>query len=181
MFRMARPFDMLFIAYDPYADKDAAAALGVRLVDLETVFREADVLAVNCFLNDETSGIVNAERLALMKPTAFLVNTARGPVIDQAALTEALRGCKIAGAGLDVFTREPPDPDDPILALDNVIVTPHTLCSTDQMRRGCWDGAIDAVCAIKRGRAPEHVVNPAVLDRPGFRARLAALAERFAS
>src|SRR5207302_1701926 len=117
LFRLAKPFDMRFIAYDPAADAKTAAELGIELVGLEDVFRRADVLSVNCPLSPATHHLVNAERLALMKPSAYLINTARGPIVDQAALTKALQEHRIAGAGLDVLEAEPPDPADPILKL----------------------------------------------------------------
>jgi len=179
MFRLARPLDMRFIAHDPYADPALAADLGVTLSDLDTVFRESDFVCVNCPLTDETHHLVNRERLALMKPTAFLVNTARGPIVDQAALTEALRERRIAGAGLDVFEREPPDADAPLLALDNVIVTPHALCWTDQLFAGSGAADVRAVMAVMQGRTPTGIVNRDVVDRPGWPARLAAYAQKF--
>ena len=103
LFRMLKPFDMKLIAYDPYADKALAAELGVELVDLEALFRRSDIVSVSCPLTAETRHLVNAERLALMKPTAYLINTARGPIVDQKALTRALQEGRIAGAGLDVL------------------------------------------------------------------------------
>ena len=178
MFRLARPLDMRFIAHDPYADPALAAELGVTLTDLETVFREADFVCVNCPLSDETHHLVNADRLALMKPTAFLVNTARGPIVDQAALTEVLREGRIAGAGIDVFEQEPPDADDPLLALDNVIVTPHALCWTDQLFAGSGAADVRAVMAVMEGRVPSGIVNRDVVDRPGWKARLSGYARK---
>ena len=179
MFRLARPLDMRFIAHDPYADPSLAAKLGVTLTDLDTVFRESDFVCVNCPLSDETRHLVNADRLALMKPTAFLVNTARGPIVDQAALTEALRAGRIAGAGIDVFEQEPPDADDPLLTLDNVIVTPHALCWTDQLFAGSGAADVRAVMAVMEGRVPSGVVNRDVVDRSGWKARLTEYAQRF--
>ncbi|TIQ52664.1 MAG: dehydrogenase, partial [Mesorhizobium sp.] len=98
VFRIAKPFDMKFIAHDPFADSKVAAELGIELVGLEDLFRRADVLSVSCPLTPQTHHIVNAERLALMKRTAYLINTARGPIVDQKALTKVLRGRRIAGA-----------------------------------------------------------------------------------
>jgi len=115
LFRLARPLDMRFIAHDPYADPALAQELGVVLTDLDRVFRESDFLCINCPLSPDTHHLVNRQRLGLMKPSAFLVNTARGPIVDQAALTEVLRAGGIAGAGLDVLEQEPPAPDDPLL------------------------------------------------------------------
>jgi D-3-phosphoglycerate dehydrogenase len=111
-----------------------------------------------------------------MKRTAFLINFARGPVIDQQALTKILEERRIAGAGLDVFDPEPPHPDDPILKLDNIIVTPHALCWTDQMfeRIGATD--VKAVLDLHRGRVPAGIVNGAVLDNPIWQKRLARYA-----
>ena len=179
MFRLARPLDMKFIAHDPYADPALAADLGVTLTDLDTVFREADFVCVNCPLSDETHHLVDRGRLAQMKPTAFLVNTARGPIVDQAALTEALQEGRIAGAGIDVFEQEPPDADDPLLTLDNVIVTPHALCWTDQLFAGSGAADVRAVMAVMAGRVPTGIVNRDVIDRPGWKARLAAYARKF--
>jgi D-3-phosphoglycerate dehydrogenase len=135
LFRLMKPFDMKFIAHDPYADKAVAQELGIELVSLEDLFRRSDVLSVSCPLTPDTRHIVNAERLALMKPTAYIINTARGPIIDQKALTEVLQKRKIAGAGLDVLEAEPPDPNDPILKLDNVILAQpmSARCSTSSM------------------------------------------------
>ena len=179
MFRLARPLDMRFIAHDPYADPALAAELDVTLTDLDSVFREADFVCVNCPLSDDTHHLVDAGRLGLMKPTAFLVNTARGPIVDQAALTKVLQEGRIAGAGLDVFEQEPPDADEPLLALDNVIVTPHALCWTDQLFAGSGAADVRAVMAVMAGRAPTGIVNRDVVDRPGWQARLAEYARQF--
>jgi phosphoglycerate dehydrogenase-like enzyme len=172
VFRLARPFEMKFIAHDPYADPKVAQELGVRLVGLEELFREADVLSVSCPLNDETHHIVNAERLALMKRSAYLINTARGPVVDEAALTRALQEGAIAGAGLDVFEQEPSSADNPIYRLDNVLVTPHALCWTDQCFAGIGAADVKAVFDVMHGRVPTGIVNRKVVERPGWRAKL---------
>lgn len=177
--RLSRPLNMAFIAHDPYVDPNLIGDLDLRMVDLDTLFRESDILTVNCPLTPETRGLVSAERLAQMKPSAFLINTARGPVVDHAALVTALRERRIAGAGLDVFDQEPPDPDDPLLTLDNVVLAPHALCETDQMIAVTGALDLDAVLAAMHGRAPEHVVNRAVLENAGFRAKLARFAARF--
>jgi phosphoglycerate dehydrogenase-like enzyme len=173
IFRLAKPFDMRFIAHDPYINPALAAELGIRLVDLDTVFSESDFVTLNCPLTQDTRHLVDAKRLALMKPTAFLINCARGPVVDQHALTEVLQERRIAGAGLDVLDPEPPHPDDPILKLDNVIVTPHALCWTDQMFEGIGATDVQAVLDLSRGRAPGGIVNHAVLDNPIWQDRLA--------
>ncbi len=173
--RLAKAFDMKLIAHDPFADAGRMAELGVELVGIEDLFRRSDVLSVSCPLTDTTRHIVSAERLALMKPTSYLINTARGPVVDQKALTKALQERRIAGAGLDVLEQEPPDPGDPILALDNVILTPHALCWTDQCfaRQGALD--IQAVLEYCDGRVPTGtIVNRAALDNSSWAQRLSA-------
>ena len=169
MFRIATPLGMRFIAHDPYVDPAAVADLGVTLTDLETVFREADFLAVNCPLSPETRHMVDAKRIALMKPAAYLINTARGPIVDQAALTKALVARRIAGAGLDVQEQEPPDPADPLLRLDNVILTPHALCWTDQCFAGIGASAVRSVLDVAEGRVPGGLVNKAVLGNPRWK------------
>lgn len=179
MFRLARPFDMQFIAHDPFADKRVAAELGIELVSLEELFARSDVLCVNCPLTAETHHIVNAERLALMKPTAYFINTARGPIVDQKALTKVLQERKIAGAGLDVFEQEPTDPDDPLLKLDNIIAAPHALCWTDQCFAGNGAADVKAVLDVMKGQSPRGVVNRDVLEKEGFKAKLAAFGRRF--
>ena len=179
LFRLARPLDMRFIAHDPYADPALAGELGVSLTDMDRVFREADFVCINCPLSPETHHLVDRERLALMKPSAFLINTARGPIVDQAALTEVLEEGGIAGAGLDVLEQEPPDADDPLLALDNVILAPHALCWTNQLFSGSGAADIRAVLAVMAGEVPHGIVNRDVIDRPGWQARLADYAKRF--
>ncbi len=176
VFRLLKPFDMKLVAHDPYADKAMAAELGVELVGLEDLFRQADVLSVSVPLTEETHHIVNRDRLRLMKPTAYLINTARGPVVDQTAITEALREHWIAGAGLDVLEQEPPDPDDPILSLDNVILAPHALCWTDQCFAGNGAADVKAVLEVKHGRVPRGVVNREVLESDAWKKRLAGYA-----
>jgi phosphoglycerate dehydrogenase-like enzyme len=180
-FRMAKPFDMRFIAHDPYAELAVAAELGIELVGLEDLFRRSDILSVSCPLTPETRHIVNAERIALMQPTAYLINTARGPIVDQKALTEALQARRIAGAGLDVLEQEPPDANDPILKLDNVILAPHALCWTDQCFAGNGAADVRAVLDVQHGREPRGVVNRAVLSADLWRARLEKYRARFGS
>ncbi|HSM43186.1 MAG TPA: NAD(P)-dependent oxidoreductase [Afifellaceae bacterium] len=179
MFRLARPFDMRFVAHDPYADPHIAAELNVELVDLEDVFRRSDFVCINCPLTDETEGLVNSDRLALMKDTAFLINTARGPIVDQAALTEALASRRIAGAGLDVFQDEPSSETDPLFALDNVIVTPHSLCWTDQCFAEIGAADIRAVSAVMAGDPPEGIVNSDIISNSRWAAKLADYRTRF--
>ena len=176
-FRLLRPLDMNFIACDPVARPVDAAELGVRLVDLDTVLRDADFVTVNCPLSPATRHLVGARELGLMKRSAFLINTARGPIVDEAALTEALAERRIAGAALDVFAAEPTPPDNPLLKLDNVITTPHSLCWTDECFRRIAQDAFTSAVAVARGAAPVNVVNRAVLDDARVRDALAARAK----
>jgi len=175
-FRMCAPLEMKHIAHDPFCDPAVAERLGVELVSLERVFTDSDFLCVNTPLTPETTHIVNAERLATMKPTAYLINTSRGPTVDQPALVDALKNGTIAGAGLDVFDPEPPSPDDPILHLDNVICTPHALCWTDQCFAGIGASDVAQVLMIKNGEAPPHMVDKGLADDERFVARLKAYA-----
>ena len=179
MFRLAKPFDMQFIAHDPYADKQVAAELGIELVSIEQLFARSDVLTINCPLTTDTHHIVNAGRLALMKPTAYLINTARGPIVDQKALTKVLAEHRIAGAGLDVFEQEPTDPGDPLLKLDNIIAAPHALCWTDQCFAGNGAADVRAVLDVMKGQMPRGIVNRDVMNNPGFKAKLEAFGKRF--
>ncbi|MFQ5973221.1 MAG: NAD(P)-dependent oxidoreductase, partial [Alphaproteobacteria bacterium] len=179
MFRLAKPFDMRFIAHDPYVDPKIAKELGVELVGLDDVFRQADIVTVNCPLNEETEHLVNAERLALMKPTAFLINTARGPIVDQAALTEVLADKRIAGAGLDVFAEEPSSADDPLFKLDNVVVTPHSLCWTNQCFGGIGAADVKAVLDLVEGRVPTGIVNREITESAAWRAKLDGYRTRY--
>ena len=181
LFRLIKPFDMKLIAHDPFADPKLAAELGVELVGLEDVFRRSDFVSVSCPLTPETRHLVSADRLALMKPTAYLINTARGPIVDQKALTRALAERRIAGAGLDVLEKEPPDANDPILKLDNVILAPHALCWTDQCFAGNGAADVRAVLDVQQGREPRAVVNRDVLERTTWRNRLLEFRKRFAA
>jgi phosphoglycerate dehydrogenase-like enzyme len=179
LFRLAKPFDMKFIAYDPFADKTVAKELGIELVTLDEIFVRSDVLCVNCPLTADTHHLVNAAQISLIEPPAFFINTARGPIVDQTALTAALAAGKIAGAGLDVFEVEPPDPDDPIFKLDNVIAAPHALCWTDQCFAGNGVADIKVVLDVQRGIIPRGVVNRDVIEQQGFKSKLAGFAKRF--
>jgi phosphoglycerate dehydrogenase-like enzyme len=172
MFRLLKAFDVRMIAHDPYADPAVLAGLGIEAVSLQAVFERSDVVTFNCPLNPETQGIGSAAMIARMKPTAYLVNTSRGPVVDQKALYAALVEQRIAGAALDVFDPEPPSAAEPILRLDNVLTAPHSLGWTDQMFATMGEINRGAIADVKAGRAPANVVNRAVLDRPGFLARL---------
>ena len=177
LFRLAKPFEMQCMAHDPVADPALALALGVRLVDIDTLFRESDFLTVNCPLNAFTKGLVSARLIGLMKPGAYLVNTARGPIIDETALYAALAGGRIAGAGLDVFEEEPVRADNPILQLDNVVVTPHGICFTDECMRRLAESAFRATLDVASGRQPQYIVNPDALAAGRWNGRVAGTAK----
>ena len=172
--RLSRAFDLRAIAFDPYARPMAGGAAGAELVGLEQLLSESDFVCVCCPLTEETRHLINAERLATMKPSAFLINVARGPIVDQAALVEALRLGVIQGAALDVFEAEPIPADDPLLKLDNIIVAPHAAAWTDQLFSGNGRSACESVLTCLAGRVPEHVVNRDALSHPRVRAWLAS-------
>jgi D-3-phosphoglycerate dehydrogenase len=172
LFRLLAPLDMVHLACDPYAKAGDAAALRVRLTDKDTVFREADFVCVNTPLTPETRAFIGAREFSLMKPTAYFINTARGPIVDEKALYAALAGRRIAGAALDVFEVEPVGRDNPLLALDNVIVTPHSICWTDEFFRNNAESAFRSVVAVATGKTPTFVVNRDVLQHKDVRARL---------
>lgn len=166
LFRLAAPLEMRHIACDPYLRAEDVAPLGITLVDFDTLFREADFLTINCMLNEQTRGIVDARALGLMKPDAYLISCARGPIVDEPALYAALRDRRIAGAGMDVFAEEPTPADNPILALDNVIVSPHALCHTDECNRGLAGGSFRSARDYANRQTPHRLVNPDALDHP---------------
>jgi len=164
------PFGMRQTAHDPYADPAAAAAAGVEIGDLHTVLAGADIVVVTAALTDETRNIVDAAALARMKPSAFLVNVARGPIVDQDALAAALTDGRIAGAALDVFRDEPPAADDPILSAPNTLLSPHATCWTDELALANGSAAFRSVLDVRDGRRPAHVVNPEAYEHPALRA-----------
>lgn len=162
--RLMRPYGMKILAADPHVDAVSAAQAGAMLCELDDLLKVADFVVVACLLNDATRRLLNADRLRLMKSSAYLINVARGPVIDESALIEALRRGQIAGAGLDVFEREPPDPSNPLLTMDNVISTAHCLCWTDSFVEGVARDAISGIIDVMKGRLPPFVVNPEARD-----------------
>ena len=180
LFRLAKPFDMKFIAHDPYRRQGEWPRSSASNWSASRMCSSAPTSSRSTVpLSPETRHLVNAERLALMKPTAYLINTARGPIVDQKALTKVLQERRIAGAGLDVLEQEPPDPDDPILKLDNVILAPHALCWTDQCFAGNGAADVAAVIEVQHGRVPRGVVNRDVLASEVWKRRLADNAKRF--
>jgi len=173
IFRLAEPWEMRHLAADPHLTAADLQGSGIELVSLETLLRESDFVVVCCALTEETRGLVNAARLAQMKPAAYLINIARGPIVDQRALTAALQANRLAGAGLDVFETEPIDPADPLLRLDNVIVTPHAICWTDECFLGNGRSACRSILELAAGNIPAPTVNREAADSATFRDKLA--------
>ncbi|MFN8444938.1 MAG: NAD(P)-dependent oxidoreductase [Caldilineaceae bacterium] len=176
MFRLLEPFGLKRkLAHDPYASPKVVAELGIELVDLPTLFAEADFVTVNCPLTTETRGMVNASLISRMKPTAYLVNTARGPIVNQADLIAALQAKQIAGAGLDVFEVEPLPLDSPLIQMDNVILAPHALAWNDELYHDNGYDACQSILSVFRGELPPYIVNRSVVEQDGFKAKVAAL------
>ena len=171
---LIRPFQMRHLIYDPYVDKKLIESLGAEQTDLNTLLVESDFVVVVCQLTEETRHLLSTEQFAMMKRSAYVVNVARGAIIDQKALTRALAEGVVAGAGLDALDPEPTELDDPLLEKDNVILTPHGLAYTDEMIRLCSEGCVNAALAVRQGRHPDSVINRAVLGTAQLEAKLAA-------
>ena len=171
--RLAQAFDFRMVAYDPFVGEQTAATVGFELVELATLMSSSDFVCISCPLNDDTWHLIGPEQLALMKPAAYLVNVARGPIVDEQALIDVLQRRGIRGAGLDVFEEEPVDIDNPLLAMDNVIVAPHAIGHTDELFRSCGESGCRGMLDLARGNVPANVVNPRVLENPRFRQLLA--------
>jgi lactate dehydrogenase-like 2-hydroxyacid dehydrogenase len=159
----ARGFRMR-VLYTDFVRREALEhQWGYRFADLEGLLRESDFVTLHVPLLRETRGMMGAAQFALMKPTAYLINTARGPIVDEAALIATLQAGRIAGAGLDVFEREPLDPANPLLAMENVVALPHVGSATDATRQAMVDLATDNVLALLQDKPPLTPVNPDVL------------------
>ena len=150
--RIASAFGMKVIAWGRTLDAARAAEAGAEAVELDALMRRADIVSIHATLARETRGLIDARRLALMKPTAYLVNTARGPIVDERALVDALAQRRIAGAALYVFDEEPLPPGHPLTALDNVVLTPHLGWPTDRKYAQFADAAADVLIAWLDGR-----------------------------
>jgi D-3-phosphoglycerate dehydrogenase len=166
MARRAKAFEMEVIAYDPYAKPETAQQLDVPLVDLPTLLRRSDFISLHVPLTGETRHIIGQAELAQMKPSAILVNTARGGLIDEHALYESLAAQRIAGAALDVFEQEPLPANHPLTQLDNILFSPHVAGQTAEALRRMSIGAAENILAVFRGEIPPFVVNPEVLNKP---------------
>jgi D-3-phosphoglycerate dehydrogenase len=155
----AKALGFTVLANDPYVDSSLMDAAGVRSVDKDTLFREADYVSLHTPLTDETRQMINAERLAQMKPGAYLINTARGALVDEAALLNAVTQNEIAGAALDVLATEPPPPDHPFLHDARFFITPHSAWCSEEADAAVWEWAAGYVAAVFRGERPAGAVN----------------------
>jgi D-3-phosphoglycerate dehydrogenase len=160
--KKALPFGVTIMGYDPYLDPGIAGAAGITLVSLSELLRNSDYVSVHTPLTEETRHMIGEEALRMMKPTAYLVNTSRGPVVEELALIAALREKRIAGAALDVMETEPPDPANPLLTMSNVIVTPHAAYYSNEsvvrLRRSVGREA----ARVLSGKWPKNLVNRGV-------------------
>ena len=159
-------FRMRVLAYDPYVNPARAYLLGIEPVSsLDELLPAADFISVHCPLSDETRGMLGEQELQRMKPTAYLINAARAPIVSEAALLRALREGWIAGAAIDVFPSEPPPPDHPLLALDNAILSPHIASFTHEGVLRMSMGCAEQVLMVLRGERPPNLVNPEVWEK----------------
>ena len=172
-----RPLGFRVIASDPYVTPEAASAVGVTLLPLEEVLAQADILSVHVFLNAETRHLLDARRLSLMKPDAFIVNTSRGPVIDEQALVAQLQAGKLAGAGLDVMETEPIPADSPLLNMPNVLLTPHIASYSEEGDVAHQQRTLEIISRVVKGELPERkvVVNKALYDELASQLQKAAV------
>ena len=160
--RRAKSFGLKTIAYDPYLSKSVASKRGVTLVSLPELLKASDYVCLQTPLNQETRHMIGEKELKQMKPTAYLINTARGAVVDEAALIKALREKWIAGAGLDVFEKEPIDPNNPLLKMDNVVLTPHYAVHTSTAMKRLRVSVAQEAARVLTGKWPRHWVNKGV-------------------
>ena len=159
MAEYAKVFGLQVIAWSQNLTDDTASAAGARRVEKAALFEESDVVSIHLVLSERTRGLVGEPELALMKPTAYLINTSRGPIVDEAALLAALRTGRIAGAGLDVYDTEPPPPDHPLRSLPNVTLSPHLGYVTREMLSAFYADTVEAVVAWLDG-TPIRIANP---------------------
>jgi D-3-phosphoglycerate dehydrogenase len=155
-------FGMKALAYDPYLSADEIAARGAEKVELDELMRRSDYVSVSCPLTKDNRGMIGEKQFALMQPHGFFITTARGFIHDEAALTRALRNKAIAGAGLDVWDKEPPPPDHPLLQFDNVLASPHTAGVTHEARKNMGKIAAEQILDALDGKRPPRIINPQV-------------------
>ena len=175
VFVLAQPFGMRHLGCDPYIKQEDVDDVSVQLVDMDTLLAESDFVSISVPLNEETRHLIGEQELRKMKSTAYLISTSRGPVVDEAALIEGLQQGWIQGAGIDVFEQEPVHPDNPLLGMDNVVVSPHSLCHTDEYYKLAWSGKLQQAAQILRGEIPEALVNTEVLESQAFQTKFKKL------
>jgi phosphoglycerate dehydrogenase-like enzyme len=157
------------LAFDPFIDEPAAAIFGARLVSLEELLRNADYVSIHCPLTKRTRNLIGARELLLMKPNAYLLNTARGGIVDEDALYDALKNKRIAGAALDCFAKEPVIAPHRFGELDNVLLAPHSIAWTDELFRDIGRAACQVIVDLSLGQEPRGVLNPELLGRDSFK------------
>ncbi len=162
-FGMAQP-----LAHDPFAAPEDARRIGVRLASLNELMATADFVSIHCPLTDQTRNLIGARELGMMKASAYLINTARGGIVDEDALFDVLKGGRIAGAAIDCFAQEPVTAPHRFGALDNVILAPHCIAWTDELFRDIGRTSCRGIIALSQRERPSGVVNPEVFERPGF-------------
>ncbi len=160
--RKAQCFSLRVLGYDPYVDKSLAKEYGITLVSLPELLKESDFISSSTFLNKETRHLIGEKEFKQMKPTAYFINVSRGEIVDEPALIKALQEKWIAGAGLDVIEKEPIDPDNPLLKMDNVIVTPHSAAYSDVAVKRLLTATSQEAARVLSGRWPKNVVNKTV-------------------
>lgn len=161
--RLIRPFNMTVLAFDPFVPKETAEALDVTMVKLENLLKQSDFVSLHTLLNKDTRGLINRERIALMKPGSYLINLARGGVVESLdVLYEALTDGPLAGVGLDVFEPEPPDVSHPIFALPNCLTSPHAIAMTHRGMYRSFKMMAEDMAAVLTGGKPNYVANPEI-------------------
>ncbi len=163
--RKAKPIGFRVIAYDPYVAKPGEEWDGIMFLSLESVLKESDYVSVHAPLTSETRGMIGERELNIMKPSAFLINVSRGPLIDEDALIKALQDKRIAGAGLDVMCKEPPESDNPLLHMDEVVVTSHVAFYSEEAQQELQRKAAQKLVRALSGEVPDSIVNAEVLRR----------------
>jgi len=177
--RLVAPFNMNVLVHDPYVSDDLIEGnRAERAISAADLFARSDYVSIHCLLNDSTRGMVDRELLEVMKPTAYFLNAARGPIVNEAHLITALQQGKIAGAGLDVFEDEPPSQDNPLLQMDNVILAPHAICWTDECFQAIGESAVTSILSVLVGERPYGLLNPEVLEQAGFQEKVERMRAR---
>lgn len=159
------------LIFDPFVSREAISAAGGRSVTLEELLVHSDFVSLHCPLNEQTRNLISEHELSLMKPTAYLINTARGGIVDEQALFAALEERRIAGAALDCFLNEPLSAAPRFAVLDNVLLAPHSIAWTHELFRDIGRTACQGMVDLTLGKRPGGVINPEVFERPGFQAK----------